>query len=360
MKMQTILIVDDSQLVREMLDQILCEKYHIIKACCGADAIELLKAVGDEIKIVLLDLIMRNGDGFSVLEFMQHSGLQQHIPVVVITAETDVDSLGRAFELGAAEVLQKPFDGRIIDKRIKNLLELYYDKNLLENIVKDQIETLRLQTEKLMKTNEIIIDALSAIIEYRSMESGQHTKRIRGLTKILLMDLVIHQEKYEDLFSSVDTIAEAATMHDIGKIAIPDKVLLKPAALDADEFEIMKTHTTLGFEMLYHFARIDDKEYLRYCQEICLSHHERHDGKGYPDGLAGEDIPISAQVVSIVDAYDALTHERVYKEAYPFEVAERMILERECGVFAPEIIESFRRTLPELRQFMKDHPDGLT
>lgn len=357
--MQTLLIVDDSPVARNILINILQKDYDIITACCGNEAIEKLQLESEKIKAVLLDLIMDNGDGFFVLEFMQENGLLQHIPVIVITAEHETDTLGKAFDLGAAEVVQKPFDNKIIEKRIKNILELYEDKNLLEYVIIDQSETLRLQTEKLMKTNEIIIDALSVIIEYRSMESGQHTKRIRGLTKILLNNLVTHEEKYAHLADDIEKIAEASTMHDIGKIGIPDAILLKPGRLTDEEFKIMKTHTMLGYEMLYHFAQMDDKEYLKFCQEICLGHHERYDGKGYPDGLCGDEIPISAQAVSIVDVYDALTHSRVYKEAYPFDVAERMIANGECGAFSPEIMRSFFRALPELRQFMLEHPDEL-
>lgn len=357
--MQTLLIVDDSLVARKILENILQNDYNIITACCGHKAIKILQTEGNIIHAVLLDLIMNNGDGFLVLDFMQKKRIIQNIPVIVITAEQETDSLEKAFDLGAAEVVQKPFDIKIIDKRIKNILELYKDKNLLESIVKEQSETLRLQAEKLMKTNEIIIDALSVIIEYRSMESGQHTKRIRGLTKILLTDLVAHEKKYADLRNDIEKIAEASTMHDIGEIGIPDAILLKPGRLTEEEFKIMKKHTMLGYEMLYHFAQIDDKKYLQYCQEICLGHHERYDGSGYPDGLRGNAIPISAQVVSIVDIYDALTHRRVYKEAYPFEVAEQMIKNGECGAFAPEILKSFLRVLPELRQFMLDHPDEL-
>lgn len=204
-----------------------------------------------------------------------------------------------------------------------------------------------------------MIDMLSTVIEYRSLESGQHIRRIRGFTNILLDSLVKNMPGVQFTKEDIAKITAASAMHDIGKIAIPDFVLLKPDKLTAPEFEIMKTHTVKGVDILYNLHGIDDQEYLAYCYEICLHHHERWDGKGYPDGLSGNDIPIAAQAVSIADVYDALTHKRVYKKAYPLSTAASMIFNGDCGIFSPQLLRCFELSLPQFEELSLSCPDKI-
>lgn len=354
---KTILIVDDSQLIREILNDLLKDEYEILKACNGDEAIACLEEHAELLSVVLLDLIMPKKDGFQVLSIMKEKKWLHTIPVIVITAEDSEKYVTAAYDLGVSEVIHKPFNKNIIRKRVKNLIDLYSHKNILENVVANQIEILKQQAKKLEESRDVMVDALSAIIEYRSLESGQHTKRIRGLTKVLLEQIANHTEDHPLTPQDIEMISSASAMHDIGKIAIPDSILLKPGKLTAEEFEIMKTHTVKGYEILFRFSGLDNKQYLTYCQEICLYHHERWDGNGYPDGLVGDQIPLTAQVVSIADVYDALTHKRIYKPAYSLHDAAEMIVSGKCGIFSPKLLEHFLQILPQWKQIVKSQRD---
>jgi putative two-component system response regulator len=249
--------------------------------------------------------------------------------------------------MGVVDIINKPFNPDIVRRRVQNTVDLYLHKFYLEDMVERQMEALELQNEKLKQSNTFIIDALSTAVEFRNQESGQHILRIRALTKILLETLSEMNEKYRLSQEEIDTIASASAMHDIGKIAIADAVLLKPGRLTKEEFEEMKTHTTKGCAILQSINFTGDPTYYAYCYEICRGHHERWDGRGYPDALAGDEIPLWAQVVSLADVYDALTSERVYKPAYEHDVAVKMIMNGECGVFNPELLASFEKIAPE-------------
>lgn len=347
---KTILIVDDSPLIREILKNTLQSEYNLLEAADGLQAIKLLDQYSTIISLILLDLIMPSINGFQVLEFINRSYLNNKIPVIVITAETFERDIELAYDLGADEVINKPFNENIAKKRIDNIISLYTQKNLLAEIVSQQQQELKEQAVKLKSHNDILINMLSTVIEYRDLESGQHIHRIRGFTRILLKTIACTYSEYNVTESMIDMISSASAMHDVGKIAIPDSILLKPGRLTKDEFEIMKSHTTKGAELLSNMRGFDDKEYLSYCYEICMYHHERWDGAGYPNALKGNEIPLSALVVSIVDAYDALTHKRVYKDAYSLEQAENMIFSGQCGVFSPFIIKCFKDSLPEIEK----------
>lgn len=289
-----ILVVDDMEINRIILCELFKNDFNTLEADNGLKALEIIKEHKDTIAAILLDIIMPVMDGFQLMEILQKNGILKKIPVILITADTFKENEIKGLTLGASDIIMKPFDPHIVKKRVENSIELYQYKNHLENMVIHQMK-------KLTETNNFIIDALSTVIEYRNLESGQHIKRIRVFTKTLLNEVANEYPEYELTANTINTISSASAMHDIGKIAIPDSVLLKPGKLTDEEFEIMKTHTTKGCEILKAFHHMENKLYLKYCYEICRHHHERWNGKGYPDGLSGDEIPLCAQVVSIAD-----------------------------------------------------------
>ncbi len=340
MEKQQILIVDDEEINRVILKEIFQEDYEIIEAVDGRDAIYKIQS-RHNLVLILLDVIMPVMDGFMVLEYMQSHNLIEKIPVILITSESVGESEGKAYSYGVADVMHKPFYPYIVKRRSKNIINLYQHKEHMEQRLKEQEEEIRAQEKEIRKGNEFIIDALSSVVEFRSAETGEHTRRIKYFTRVLLRYLVNYFPKYGLTPSQVDNIARASALHDIGKVGIPDAVLLKPGRLTDEEYETMKAHTTIGCEMLEKSCRDKLSEFYRYCYEICRHHHERWDGRGYPDHLAGDDIPISAQVVSIADVYDALVSPRVYKSAFASSTAFDMIMNGECGEFSPDILECF-------------------
>ena len=340
MEKQQILIVDDEEINRVILKEIFQEDYEIIEAVDGRDAIYKIQS-RHNLVLILLDVIMPVMDGFMVLEYMQSHNLIEKIPVILITSESVGESEGKAYSYGVADVMHKPFYPYIVKRRSKNIINLYQHKEHMEQRLKEQEEEIRAQEKEIRKGNEFIIDALSSVVEFRSAETGEHTRRIKYFTRVLLRYLVNYFPKYGLTPSQVDNIARASALHDIGKVGIPDAVLLKPGRLTDEEYETMKAHTTIGCEMLEKSCRDKSSEFYRYCYEICRHHHERWDGRGYPDHLAGDDIPISAQVVSIADVYDALVSPRVYKSAFASSTAFDMIMNGECGEFSPDILECF-------------------
>lgn len=351
----TILIVDDVELNRAILSELFHEAHPILEAANGQQALDILRERGDEIVVVLLDIIMPVLDGYEVLQVMNREKWLERIPVVLITAENSDTASLRCYDLGVSDIINKPFNPSIVKRRVENIIELYAHKGHLESLVSQQVERLEEQARKINQANAFMIEALSSVVEFRSFESGQHIKRIRFATRILLEALAVRHPKYGLTPLAVDKISLAASMHDIGKIAIPDSVLNKPGKLTTEEFEIMKTHTVKGCELLQSINYSQSETFYRYCYDICRSHHERWDGHGYPDGLAGSRIPIWAQVVSLADVYDALTSERVYKPPYTHQQAIDMILHGECGTFNPELLEVFKDEAPRLEK----GPHGL-
>ena len=340
MSREQILIVDDEEVNRAILSMIFSSEYDVLEASDGEKTIEQIKN-SENLSLILLDVIMPVMDGFGVLEYMKENDLLEKIPVILITGMTPKESEERAYTYGIADVMHKPFEPNIIKKRAKNIIELYQNKHNMEIRLKEQELMIREQEKKIRDGNEFMIDALSSVVEFRSVESGDHIKRVKYFTRILLKYLAKYFPKYGITPLQVDQIARASALHDIGKIGIPDAILLKPGRLTPDEFEIMKTHTTVGCKILESFHKTYTADFYQYCYEICRYHHERWDGKGYPDHLVGDEIPISAQIVSIVDVYDALVSERVYKSAYSNSAAYEMILNGECGQFSKDVIECF-------------------
>lgn len=346
-----ILVVDDAELNRELLQDILQDVYEVVMSEDGEQAIEKLNTMNEDTAALLLDLQMPKMDGFAVMEEMKKQGWMNKIPVLVISGERAIEIENRCFEIGVSDFIHKPFEPALVKNRVKNVVDLFAYKNHLEEKVESQTETLRkqnrilqMQTEKLKANNERIIEVLGTVVESRNLESGEHIQRVKGFTRILAYQMMKDYPEYHLDEKQVEMIVTASSLHDLGKIAIPDKILLKPGRFNEEEFEYMKSHTTRGCDILNNIGGIWDDEYRQVSLDICRHHHERYDGKGYPDGLKGEEIPISAQIVSIADVYDALVCERVYKDAIPKDKAYHMIINGECGVFSPKLMECFRKS----------------
>ena len=327
-----LLVVDDSEMNREILKEILGKEYQILEACDGEEALKMLEQYGTEISLVLLDIIMPKMDGFEVLAYMNRDKWIEDIPVIMISSEGSESYIRRAYELGASDYISRPFDAKVVYQRVINMIKLYAKQRRLIHLVTNQIY------EK-EKNNRMMTGILSQIVEFRNGESGLHVLHINILTQLLLEKLTRKSENYDLSWSQQHMIATASALHDIGKIGIDEKILNKPGKLTKEEFEAMKQHTIIGARMLDSLEMYHDEEMMKYAYEICRWHHERYDGKGYPDGLKGEEIPISAQVVSLADVYDALVSDRVYKKAYSHEKAMEMILNGECGMFNPLLLE---------------------
>lgn len=329
---QQILIVDDSQINCEILAEILKDEYRILEAANGEECINLLKQYGTGIALLLLDINMPVMDGFEVLALMNRKHWIEDIPVIMISSEDSASYVRRAYEMGASDYISRPFDVQVVHQRVSNTIKLYAKQRRLISLVTDQIR------EK-EKNNQMMISILSQIVEFKNSESGSHVLHINIITGMLLERLMQKTDQYHLQWSDQFLITTASALHDIGKIGIDEKILNKPGKLTKEEFEIMKTHTLIGASMLKSIEMYQNEKLLQVAYQICRWHHERYDGKGYPDGLKGEEIPISAQVVAIADVYDALVGKRVYKKAFSHETAIHMILNGECGAFNPLLLE---------------------
>lgn len=333
----TILVVDDIEINRMILSQIFEEDYRIMEAADGSQAMEIINS-RDDITALLLDLLMPNMNGLDVLKELNESGKIKNIPVFLITAADSEEMLMEGYDLGAIDIIRKPFIPQFLKHRINNVVELYRHRNELQEIVAEQVE-------RLSRLNQSMIETLATAIEFRDCESGEHVKRICGLTRVLMNKVSDTYPQYHLPRSQIEKIVTASILHDVGKISIPDAILNKPGRLTDDEFEIMKKHTLKGCELLQSIPNSMDEDIYNYSYDICRHHHERWDGKGYPDGLEGDQISIWAQVVAVADVYDALTSERVYKKAFSHEKAIEMIVNGECGTFNPKLIKSFQEVM---------------
>lgn len=329
---QLILIVDDSELNRTLLSEMLKDDFRILEASNGRECLDALEQYGMGISLVLLDINMPVMDGFEVLVQMNRNHWIEDIPVVMISSDDTESNIKRAYDMGVSDYIRRPFDAQVVFRRVFNTIKLYAKQRRLITLVTDQID------EK-EKNNQIMIRILSQIVEFRNGESGLHVEHINILTGLLLERLVQKTDHYDLTWSDQYMITLASALHDIGKIGIDDKILNKPGRLTKEEFEIMKSHTLIGASILENLGLYQEEPLIKTTYQICRWHHERYDGKGYPDGLRGDEIPISAQVVSVADVYDALVNERVYKKAITHEKAIEMILNGECGVFNPILLE---------------------
>ena len=329
---QLILIVDDSELNRALLSDMLKDDFRILEAANGKECLEALEQYGTGISLVLLDINMPELNGFEVLVQMNRNHLIEDIPVIMISSDDTEVNIKRAYDMGVSDYIRRPFDAQVVFRRVFNTIKLYAKQRRLVTLVTDQID------EK-EKNNQMMIRILSQIVEFRNGESGLHVQHINVLTGLLLERLVQKTECYNLAWSEQYVITLASALHDIGKIGIDDKILNKPGKLTKEEFEIMKTHTLIGASILENLGLYQEEPLIKTAYQICRWRHERYDGNGYPDGLKGEEIPIAAQVVSVADVYDALVSERVYKKAIPHKKAVQMILNGECGVFNPILLE---------------------
>ena len=352
-KHDTLLVAGGNKEHRETLRHILSEGFNLLEAAGTTQALRLLEQNMDCIAAILLDITEPSAIDATETGKQKFADVIQEVPLIIISTDDSPEILSQAFEFGASDVIPMHYDGEAMRQRIENIVDLSIHKRHLEALVEEQAAILR-------HNNDTMVDALSSIIEYRSVESGQHILRIRRFTRILLEQIAKSCPEYGLDDRVIGIISSASALHDIGKIAIPDAILTKPGPLTQEEREIMKTHAATGCEILESLRDMGNQEYLRYAYNICRYHHERWDGKGYPDGLKGEAIPICAQVVGLADVYDALTSKRVYKQAYSFDTAVNMILNGECGVFSPKLLECFKRVVDQYAALAQEYADGLS
>lgn len=329
----SVLIVDDSEMNRIILNEMLKDEYRVLEADNGRTALDLVDRYGDELSLVLLDIIMPGMNGFEVLGELSRRTVADSLPVIMISSEDSDDVVLRAYELGASDYINRPFNARVVRRRVSNTIRLYAKQRRLTSLLSQQYN-------ERVKNSRMLIDIMAGVMELRNGESGLHVTHIEKLTEVLLGCLVHRSDKFPLDNEQRSTIAMASALHDIGKMSIDDAILNKPGRLTSEEFEIMKTHTTLGADMLFELGHQHaGNSLLEYAYQIARWHHERWDGKGYPDGLKGDEIPIAAQVVSVADVYDALTSVRVYKDAIPHQEAIQMILDGKCGEFNPLLLD---------------------
>ena len=340
---QKILIVDDSEMNRAILADMLGNEFDILEAEDGSEGVAMLQRHSMEISLVLLDIVMPKLDGFGVLSMMNKYHWIEDIPVIMISAERGSSHVERAFEMGITDFISRPFDALIVHRRVVNTILLYAKQKKLMSLVADQIY------EKEHRSS-LMIDILSHIVEFRNGESGMHVRHVHILTETLLTALTRKTERYRLSPTDISVISTASALHDIGKIAIPEEILNKPGKFTPEEFAVMKSHSMVGAEMLEGLTAYQDEPLVKAAYEICRWHHERWDGRGYPDGLKENEIPISAQIVALADVYDALTSERVYKPAFSHEKAVEMILNGECGIFNPLLMDCLRDCADEIQE----------
>ena len=341
---EKILIADDSEMNRSILTDMLEDRYEIIEAEDGVKALAALQRYGTDIDLVLLDIVMPEMGGFQVLEVMNARHWIEDIPVIMISAETATSHVERAYSLGCTDFISRPFDAMVVHRRVVNTILLYAKQKKLVGMVTDQIYEKERQSG-------LMVDILSHIVEFRNGESAQHVVNVRTLTDLFLGRLVEKTDRYHLTRADISRITTAASLHDVGKIAIPSEIINKPGRLTQEEFAVMKTHSAIGSKMMDDLPRFyQDDPLVKVARDICRWHHERFDGRGYPDGLKGDEIPISAQVVALADVYDALTSERVYKPPFPHEKATGMILAGECGTFNPLLLECLKDLAGSLQQ----------
>ena len=342
-KSHRIMIVDDSEMNRFLLREMLGQELEILEVENGEECLEQLQRYGTDISLVLLDIVMPLKSGFEVLEEMDKNHWLGDIPVIMISSEDSAAAIRRAYELGVTDYISRPFDAQVVYRRVMNTIKLYTRQRHLVDLVKDQLY------EK-EKNNRMMIAIFSKIVEFRSGESGSHVLHINMLTEWLLEELFHRTDQYSLSWTDRLLICTASSLHDIGKIGIPESILNKRGKLTTEEFEEMKKHTLIGASILKNLDMYQKEPLLKTAYQICRWHHERYDGKGYPDGLKGEEIPIAAQIVSLADTYNALVNDRPYRKAYSHETALKMILDGERGSFNPILLECLKRIHTKIRQ----------
>lgn len=347
-----VLIIDDSELNRDLLKEMLRDRYEILEAADGEKGLALLYELGTKISLVLLDVVMPKVGGFDVLAVMQKERWLDDIPVMMISAEDSPAFIQKAYDMGASDYITRPFNMNVVRQRSDNITKLYAKQRRLLSLVTSQIQ------EK-ERNNHIIISILSEVVGLKNGESRKHILNVSRITELLLSRVMQRSSRYHLTWQDEALITNAAALHDIGKIGIDEKILNKPGKLTKEEFEIMKTHTLIGAKMIENLEGFQEEPLVKVTYAICRWHHERWDGRGYPDGLKGDAIPISAQIVSLADVYDALTSKRVYKDAFAHEKAIQMILDGECGLFNPLLLDCLLDIKDQLKEELQKNSTSL-
>lgn len=361
-----VLIVDDSTFNRQVLKNILQDEYTILEATNGREAMEVVEAQRKEIAAILLDIVMPEVDGVMFLKMVNEKQYMGEFPILVVTSEKSMDLLAECFDYGISDFIRKPVNTDFVKQRVDKLVALYMQKNEFKDKLEKQTLTLKKQymllqqqAAQLKQSNEKIINVLGTVVEYRNTEESTHVDRVKEFTRILAEYMMKDYPEYGLTEEKINIIAAASVLHDVGKVMIPDAILLKPGKLTEEEFEYVKSHSIRGYDIISSIANVWEDEYVKYSQEITRSHHEKFDGSGYPDGLRGDEIPISAQLVSIADCFEALISESVYKSAIPFDEAFNMILAGECGVFSYKLFECFRKAKKELQECAEKYASSI-
>lgn len=335
-----LIVIDDLEISRVILKEAFSATYEVLEAENGLVGLEKIKENKKSLKAIFLDMVMPKMNGFEVLTALQGLDMLTKIPVFIITSASDKTLIDKAFNFGVADVIPKPFNITVIRQRVKNIIELFDTRNNLSEMVNMQIDVIDAQSKQLQRTSWDLIEELANVVEFRSNETGNHIHRVKKITGVIAQDISLRHPELGLSDAKIKALAQASVLHDIGKIAVPDAILEKPGKLTKEEFDIMKTHTSKGYEMLKSFTFVSEPIYT-YCLQIARSHHEKWDGKGYPQGLKGNEIPLRAQIVSIADVYDALLSKRCYKPEFTKDKAIEMINNGECGIFNPILLESF-------------------
>lgn len=348
----TVLIIDDSPVIHTILKSLFEDTYKIEHAFDGVEGLLKITELSSNICAILLDVMMPRMSGLDVLRKLHALGIPHQIPIFLITSESSSDTTQSAYDLGVMDVINKPFVPYVVKRRVNSVIELFQTKKQLRHVISLQTDKLESQSRTIIDLNYGIVECLATAIEFRSIMSGEHVRRIHDITYYLLRHTALGEGVSQ---SEIDAISMAAIMHDVGKISIPDSILNKPAKLTKEEFEIMKTHTIKGYELLESIPQMHRLKAYPYALDITRHHHERWDGNGYPDGLKGNEISIWSQVVSIADVYDALVSKRVYKDAVDSRTAIEMILDGQCGVFNPDLLKCFLEAVPEINKLYLPH-----
>ena len=349
---ESVLIVDDADINRKLLREMLGGQFDMAEAASGEDALRFLEQNATGISIVLLDIYMPGIDGFAVLEAMNQRHLLEEIPVIMISSEDKVDTVRRAFDLGASDYISRPFDAKIVYQRVTNTIRLYAKQRRLSAMAAEQAYARE-------RNSQMMIGILSQVVEKRNGESRAHVQRISELTDLLLARLARRTDRYQLTQEARRTISTAAALHDIGKMEICDSLLNKAGSLTAEEMRIVQSHTLLGAKMLEGLEAYREEGFVRVAYQICRWHHERYDGSGYPDHKKGEEIPIAAQVVGLADVYERLVSKPVDGKARTHREAMQMILSGECGAFNPLLLSCLQEADAEIQDAMQRRPHTL-
>ncbi|SFA97589.1 putative two-component system response regulator [Acetitomaculum ruminis DSM 5522] len=347
-EMKTILIADDAPINRKMLGFIFQEQFNVIEAENGQVAIEILEKFKDEISIIFLDLMMPIKTGIDVLEYMKEIGLNNKVPVIMITGESTPESDEKAYQLGVSEIIYKPFDERVVMRRTKNTIELFENRNALEKKLEERTKELQKSKEVLFHQNQFLVNALGSVLELRGYESSEHLMRVRTFTKIMMGYIKQLYPEYELTDEQVMLISEAAILHDLGKVAVPEHIIFKNTKYTDEEMEEFEKHTIYGCKILENFKQQQETELYKYCYDICRYHHERADGKGYPFNIKEDKIPIWSQVVGLVDSYDGLINPRLHKTPYDVKIASKKVKDGDCGAFSEKVLKAFELAEEEM------------